>query len=185
MNGTDDFIGRLEATSTTSMAPRRCPITSGTRSMPSFQGSARFVPARVRGDCSPCCPTPRPAPGGDSRRRRSSSRSSSAGAIFANRNQQGFIGAPASPSPTVAPTASPTPATPSLGSAQMASCGDASADCIKPGRYTLNAAAWPATVIFDVPEGWWNYHPGDDIDGRPRGRGRRTPRMARAGGSSS
>ena len=87
------------------------------------------------------------------------------GAILANRNQQGVVAAPVSPSPTVAPMASPTPATPSLGSAQMASCGDASTDCIKPGRYTLNAGAWPATVTFDVPEGWLNYHPGDDIDG--------------------
>jgi hypothetical protein len=85
------------------------------------------------------------------------------GAIFANRNQQGFIGAPATPTPTVSPSPTPTPA--SLGSAQMAPCGDDSTDCISPGRYTLNGVGWAAMVSFDVPQGWWNYHPGAHYDG--------------------
>lgn len=91
------------------------------------------------------------------------------GAFLANNgNKQTVIAAPAaSPSPTVTPPATPAPTATALGTVtQTVACPiGGGAGCLKPGTYTLNAADWPATVTLDVPEGWWSYHPGTEVDG--------------------
>jgi hypothetical protein len=48
MTSDDDFIGTLEDYLDSFDGATRCPIASATRSMPSCQGPARFVPSRVR-----------------------------------------------------------------------------------------------------------------------------------------
>ena len=91
--------------------------------------------------------------------------------INGNRNQQGDIAAPANPtpSPTPAPTPSPTPtATPGvvgLLSASMIPCPVRTAvTCMTPATYKLSSPVyWPTTISFDVPEGWWEWFPGNDL----------------------
>ena len=87
------------------------------------------------------------------------------GAFLTNRSQQGVIGAPGMPAPTATPQPTPTP--PALGDAtRTVPCAVGGGnDCLKPGTYTLDAGDWPATVSFDVPEGWFDYHPNGDVDG--------------------
>ncbi len=150
------------------MAPRRRPITSATRSMPSFQGSAKFAPTRVRGDCSPCCPTlPRPA--GDSRRRRSSSRSSPAGSSSEiGEINRGIIAAPhplrpSRPRRRRAPDADPSSAS-SMRQWRPARSGPPR-PASSPGRTGCRRRPTGATTIsFDVPEGWWEWFPGNVLE---------------------
>ena len=108
---------------------------------------------RVRGDCSPCFPTPRPVPDGALTAAAIVVAVVVGGAlIIGNQNPQGDVGAPAAPTPT--PTAGPDarrrrPRPSTLGSsAPMAPCSISATGapaCIKPGTYTLSSPAdWPS-----------------------------------------
>ena len=63
----------------------------------------------------------------------------------------------ASPSPSSSAAAGPIP----LNEARpTASCGDGVGHwCLAPGTYRLSSDAWPRTISFDVPEGWFPYIP--------------------------
>ena len=92
------------------------------------------------------------------------------GAFLSNQNPQGTVGAPAAPTaaPTPAPTATPTPTPSTLAMAPLAPCSISATGapaCIKPGTYTLSPGDWPAAITFDVPEGWWDWLAGVAFDG--------------------
>ena len=89
------------------------------------------------------------------------------GAVLLNGNQnKNNVGAP-TPSPTTAPSATPTttPVVQTLIRAPSVSCGNEGLkECVPPGTYKLSSAtSWPTTVSFDVPEGWWAWFPGNTI----------------------
>jgi hypothetical protein len=72
--------------------------------------------------------------------------------------------APASsslPPPTGSPSAAASVTATLLTAApQDAPCGEGLGDiCMPAGTYQLPPANWPATISFDVPEGWWPYIP--------------------------
>ena len=84
------------------------------------------------------------------------------GAFIANRNQPD-VGAPTpSPTPTIAPSATPT-SVGALYNQPRVSCGnEGPMYCVAPGTYQLTSAVdWPATVTLNVPEGWEPWSPGN------------------------
>ena len=92
--------------------------------------------------------------------------------ITGNRSQPGVVGAPATPisTPTIGPSATPSPTPPpvvGLLSAQMVPCPVRPAvTCLKPGEYELSSPPhWPTRISFDVPEGWWEWFPGNVLEG--------------------
>jgi hypothetical protein len=169
MNGTDDFIGRLEAY------------------LDEFDG-ATPLPDHVRDAIHAELPGIRQVRSDAGPRRLLTMLSNSAqarwglaaaaivvsilagGIILGNRgNQQGIIAAP-TPTPTAAPTptATPTPTPSVLGllDAPMTPCPVRTTEtCIEPGTYRLSSQThWPTTISFDVPEGWWEWFPGNVLE---------------------
>ena len=134
--------------------------------MPSFQGPARFVrrgSEEIAHHVVQLGPGPLGTRGGGDRRlgRRRRDHPRKQG------NQQGIIAAP-TPTPTVAPTPTPTPTPSVLGllDAPMTPCPVRSTEtCIEPGTYRLSSLTrWPTTISFDVPEGWWEWFPGNVLE---------------------
>ena len=167
MSGTDDFIGRLEEYLDDFDGPTPLPDhvrdaihaeLPGTRQVRAVAGPRRLLTmlsntsARARWGLAAAAIVAAVIVGG--------------ALITNNRNQPG-VGAPATPIPTVAPSASSTSAAviATLISAPQASCGnEGPAECAPPGTYKLSSApAWPTTVSLDVPEGWWAWFPGNTI----------------------
>ena len=173
MNGSDDFIGQLEAYlddfdgATPLPGHVRDAVHAelpGTRQVRSDAGSRRLLTmlstpsARVRWGLAAAAIVVAVVVGG--------------AFLTGNRNQQGIVAGPATPTPTstIAPTPTPTPSpTPpvvGLLSAPSVPCPVRPAvTCIKPGAYTLSSPTyWPTTISFDVPEGWWEWFPGNILE---------------------
>ena len=93
------------------------------------------------------------------------------GLFVSNRGGQPAVGsadstAPPSVQVATTPSPSPTPAgPPALVNARRMPCENGVVDCLEPGSYRLSADIWPARITIDVPEGWWEWRPGDDFDG--------------------
>jgi hypothetical protein len=169
MNGTDDFIGRLEEYLDDFDGATPLPDhvrdaihaeLPGTRQVHAVAGPRRVLTmlsttsARARWGLAAAAIVVAVVVGG--------------AIIVGNRNQQGGIAAPANPTPTIAPTPTPTPtASPVLGllNASMVPCPVRPAvTCMAPGTYKLSSPThWPTTISFDVPEGWWEWFPGNDL----------------------
>lgn len=170
MNGTDDFIGQLEGY------------------LDDFDG-ATPLPDHVRDSIHAALPGTRQVrPASGSRRLLTMLSNTSprarwglaaaaivvavvvGGAILTgNRDQQGIVAAPPTPTPipTIAPSATPSPTQAVVGllSAPGVPCPvRPNETCIKPGRYTLSSPIeWPTTISFDVPEGWWEWFPSNVV----------------------
>jgi hypothetical protein len=94
------------------------------------------------------------------------------GAVFATTRDRlpavGSADATLSPSPSVASTPSPAASLPTaLVNARMAPCGPdgGTPTCLEAGTYRLSSNFWPALITIEVPEGWWEWRPGEDYDG--------------------
>ncbi len=169
MNGTDDFIGQLEAYLDDFDGATPLPDhvrdaihaeLPGTRQVRPVAGPRRLLimlsttTARARWGLAAAAIVVAVVVGG--------------AFLTGNRNQQETIAAPATPTPTptIAPTPTPTPPVLGLLSAPTAPCPiQTSVTCLDPGRYKLSSPThWPTTISFDVPENWWEWFPGNVVE---------------------
>lgn len=162
MNGTDDFIGRLEEYLDDFDGPTPLPDhvrdaihaeLPGTRQVRPGAGPMRLLtmlsntPIFARWGLAAAAIVVAVA----------------LGAVLLTGNQnQNNIGAP-TPTPSIAPSAPPaaTPEVRTLIGVPPVSCGNEGPnECLPPGTYTLMPAnLWPTTVRLAVPEGWWEWSP--------------------------
>ena len=88
-----------------------------------------------------------------------------AAALFTGGSKPG-IGAAPTPTPSSSPTTSPSADVVRLAEASPESCFDGVGHwCLRAGRYRLSADAWPGTISFDVPSGWFRLDLGPGAEG--------------------
>jgi hypothetical protein len=88
-----------------------------------------------------------------------------AASFFTGRMAPGVAAIPsAAPSPTPAPSTSHASSPSRIQGAPRVSCGDdPGMDCVAAGTYAVGSAAWPGTIMLDIPAGWFAWDPADDF----------------------